>query len=172
MAAEPLKKKSHSPINLKLLSPQAFRQAPWRVQLQIVGMFLLGLVVVLVVSGIYLSISGQAAAAGLTAYNNDFERQDLERQIADRKARLALLTSASVMSERAKELGFERIDPSQVTYLVVPGYTGKQSAVLAPPPGIETSEEPIIKSIYRQSLWDWLFQGINRLSDSVGGASK
>lgn len=169
MAAQPLKNKSHSPFNLKLLSPQAFRQAPWRVQLQMLGMFLLGLVIILVVAGIYLSISGQAAAAGLTAYNNDQERQDLERQIADRKARLAELTSASVMSERAKELGFERVDPAQVTYLVVPGYAGKQSAVLAPPPGIETSEEPVIKSIYRQSLWDWLFQGMTRLSDSVGG---
>lgn len=172
MAAQPLKNKNHSPFNMKLLSPQAFRQAPWRVQLQMIGMFLLSLVVILVVAGIYLSISGQAAAAGLTAYNNDQKRQDLERQIADRKSRLAELTSASVMSARAKELGFERVDPSQVTYMEIPGYAGKQSAVLAPPPGIDSAEEPVIKSIYRQSLWDWLFQGITRLSESVGGTSE
>jgi len=154
---------------MKLISPHAFRQAPWRVQLQYVGLFLLALVAVLVVAGVYLSISGQAAAAGLDYYSNDQERQDLERQIADRKARLALMTSANVMEARARELGFERIDPSHAVYMEVPGFTGKSPAVLAPPPGIAATEEPVIKSIYRQSLWDWLFAGINQLSASVGG---
>ncbi len=160
------------PTKMKLISPHAFRQAPWRVQLQYVGLLLLALVVVLVVAGIYLSISGQAAAAGLASYANDQERQDLERQIADRKARLALMTSASVMEARAKELGFTRIDPSQAFYVEVPGYTGKSSAVLAPPPGYLATEEPVVKSIYRQSLWDWLFRGINQLSASVGGTAQ
>ena len=157
------------PKKVKLLSPQAFRQAPWRMQLQYIGLFLLAVVVVLVVSGIYLSISGQAAAAGLATYTNDQKRQELERQIADRKARLALMTSASVMEARAKELGFVRIDPSQAVYVEMPGYTGKTSVVLAPPPGLSETVEPVIKSTYRQSLWDWLFSGINRLSASVGG---
>jgi len=154
---------------MKLISPHAFRQAPWRVQLQYVGLFLLLLIAVVVVAGIYLSISGQAAAAGLDYYNNNQEMQDLERQIADRKARLALMTSASVMEARAKELGFERIDPSHAVYMEVPGFTGKQPAVLAPPPGTLATQEPVIKSSYRQSLWDWLFAGVNQLSASVGG---
>ncbi|HBF41372.1 MAG TPA: hypothetical protein DDW19_06275 [Anaerolineaceae bacterium] len=159
------------PSKMKLISPHAFRQAPWRVQLQYIGLFLLALVSILVVAGIYLSISGQAAAAGLASYDNDQKRQDLERQIADRKARLALMTSASVMEARAKELGFERIDPSQAVYMEMPGYTGKSPVVLAPPPGIATTVEPVIKSTYRQSLWDWLFRGINQLSASVGGSN-
>jgi hypothetical protein len=153
------------------MSPQAFRQAPWRVQLQYIGLFLLLVVCVLLVAGIYLSISGQAAAAGLAYYSNDQKRQDLEREIADRKARLALMTSASVMEARAKELGFERIDPANAIYLEVPGYTGKSAAVLAPPPGVTTTQEPAIQSIYHQSLWDWLFRGINQLSSSVAGAN-
>ena len=154
---------------MKLISPHAFRQAPWRVQLQYVGLFLLALIAVLVVAGVYLSISGQAAAAGLAYYNDNEDIQDLERQIADRKARLALMTSANVMETRAKELGFERVDASRAVYMVIPGFTGKSPAVLAPPPGLVATQEPLIKSIYRQSLWDWLFAGINRLSDSVGG---
>jgi hypothetical protein len=153
------------------MSPQAFRQAPWRVQLQYIGLFLLMVVCVLLVAGIYLSISGQSAASGLASHSNDQKRQDLEREIADRKARLALMTSASVMEARAKELGFERIDPANAIYLEVPGYTGKSAAVLAPPPGFTTTQEPAIKSIYRQSLWDWLFRGINQLSASVAGAN-
>lgn len=162
---------SRKPTKMKLMSPQAFRQAPWRVQLQYVGVFMLALVSILVIAGIYLSISGQAAAAGLASYANDQKRQDLERQIADRKARLALMTSANVMEARAKELGFERIDPANAVYIEMPGYTGKFAAVLAPPPGISATVEPVIKSTYRQSLWDWLFRGINQLSASVGGSN-
>ncbi len=150
---------------------QAFTQAPWRGQLQIVGLFLLGLVVVLVVAGIYLSISGKAAAAGLGAYRMNLERQTLERQIADRKATIALLTSVSTMEQRAKDMGFTRIDPSKAVYVVVPGYTGRQAVVLAAPPGVDDNPQSLVIPAYRESIWDWLFQGVNRLSESVGGGS-
>ena len=155
----------------KINFSQAFKQAPWRTQLQSVGLFLLALVIVLLVASVYLTISGQAASAGLTAYNLNSQRRTLERTIADNKAQLALLTSASVMEERAVAMGFEAANPDQVVYIVVPGYTGRQTAILAPPPGITEAQGPVIKSIYRQSLWDWLFQGINRLSSSVGANS-
>jgi cell division protein FtsL len=154
---------------VKLTLSQAFKQAPWRNQVQFAGLFLLALVVVLLVASVYLSISGEAAAAGLRAYSLNIDRQDLERQIADRKSKIADITSSSVMEERAKAMGFERIDPSEAVYISVPGYTGKQSVVLAAPPGIDESDRSLVKSIYRQSLWDWLFSGINRLSASVGG---
>ncbi|MBP9040870.1 MAG: hypothetical protein KBF64_03750 [Anaerolineaceae bacterium] len=151
---------------------QAFKQAPWRVQVQSVGLFLAALMVVLIIAGVYLSISGQAAAAGVSAYQLNFQRQNLERQIADRKAQIAILTSAAVMEQRARDMGFERINPSDAVYVAIPGYTGKQSVVLAPPPGIVESQKVIIKSAYRQSLWDWLFSGINRLSESTRGGNE
>lgn len=151
---------------------QAFKQAPWRNQVQFAGLFLLALVVVILVASVYLSISGRAAAAGLSAYNLNLERQNLEREIADRKAQIAILTSSNVMETRAKELGFQRIDPSQAVYVTVPGYPGKQPAVLAAPPGISNSSVSLIRSVYRLSLWDWLFTGITRLSESVRGSSQ
>jgi len=43
---------------------QAYKQAPWRVQLQWIGLFLLGLVLVAGITGLYLNISAQAATAG------------------------------------------------------------------------------------------------------------
>lgn len=155
----------------KINFSQAFKQAPWRSQIQMVGLFLLVLVGVLLVASVYLTISGQAASAGLNAYNLNYQRRTLERTIADSKAQLALITSSSVMEERAKALGFEAADPDSVVYAVVPGYTGRQTAILAPPPGITEQQTAVVKSVYRQSLWDWLFQGINRLSSSVGGGS-
>jgi hypothetical protein len=151
---------------------QAFKQAPWRNQIQYAGLFLLGLVVILLVASVYLSISGRAAAAGLNAYRLNLDRQDLERLIADHKSQIAILTSAKVMEERAKAMGFERIDTTQAVYISVPGYTGKEAVVLAAPPGIDESTHSLVLPVYRQSLWDYLFQGINRLSESVGGGTQ
>ncbi len=151
---------------------QAFKQAPWRNQVQFVGLFLLALVVIVLVASVYLSISGRAAAAGLRSYSYSLQRQELERSIANYKAQIANLTSSAVMEKRAKEAGFQRIDPSQAVYVLVPGYAGRQPVVLAAPPGISDSGVSLVKSIYRQSLWDWMFSGINRLSDSVGGSNR
>lgn len=164
---------SHRPTPFwkKLKFSQAFKQAPWRSQIQFVGLFLLGLVVVLLVAGVYLSISGQAAEAGLETYNLNYERRTLERNIADYKAQLALISSSAVMETRAKSMGFEVANPDNVIYVSVPGYTGRQTAILAPPPGITEAQSAVVKTEYRESLWDWLFQGINRLSSSVGGNS-
>jgi hypothetical protein len=157
-------------VNVKKFS-QAFKQAPWRSQIQYAGLFLLVLVVMLVIASIYLSISGRAAAAGLSAYHMSLDRQTLEREIADRKAEVAILTSVTVMEQRAKDMGFKRINPNQAVYVVVPGYTGKKAIVLAAPPGIDESSQSLVLPAYRQSIWDWLFQGVNRLSESVGGGA-
>jgi cell division protein FtsL len=160
-----------TPFWKKINLPQAFKQAPWRSQIQLVGLFLLGLVVVLLVAGIYLTISGQAAEAGLDTYNLAYERRSLERSIADYKAQLAQISSSAVMEERAKSMGFSEANPDNVIYVSVPGYTGRQTAILAPPPGITQTQGAVVKTEYRDSLWDWLFQGINRLSSSVRGNS-
>ena len=151
--------------NRKNRLAQAFKQAPWRSRVQVVGGFLVALIVVLIVAGIYLSISGQAATAGLEAYRLDLKRVDLERQIADTRAQIAVLTSASNMEARALEMGFQRISPEEAIYLKIPGYAGKQTMMVTTPPGAEPAEKQLVKYIYRESLWDWLFTGINALSE-------
>jgi cell division protein FtsL len=150
---------------------QAFKQAPWRNHVQVAGFFLLSLVILLLVASVYLSISGQAAAAGLEAYRLNLDRTDLERQIADRKSQIANLTSSPSMEKRALDMGFERIDPEDAVYISIPGYGGRESRVSAPPPWIDNSGIQINNSLYRQSLWDWLFTGVNLLSESLSGGS-
>ena len=78
--------------------------------------------------------------------------RNLERAIADYKAQIAIMTSASVMEKRAKDAGFQRIDPSQAVYVLVPGYTGRQPVVLAAPPGVSDSGISLVKTIYRRFL--------------------
>ena len=48
---------------------QAYKQAPWRTQIQRVGAFLLVVVVIAVIAGLYLNISGQSAATGRRIQN-------------------------------------------------------------------------------------------------------
>lgn len=153
--------------NIKKWLVNAYRQAPWRNQVQSLGMYLLILVVLLVVAGVYLNISGQAASAGMETQLLTNERQALERQIADKKAQLAEATSVTIMQKRATELGYKRIDPDEAFYIAIPEYPGRQIAIQSPPPSVEKTPASIVKNTYRQSLWDWLFQGISTLNETM-----
>jgi cell division protein FtsL len=84
---------------------QAYRQAPWRATLQRLGVIFAILAAVAIVALIYLSISAQAAAAGLDFQKLETDREKYMRENADLSARLAYLSSESVMQARAKELG-------------------------------------------------------------------
>jgi hypothetical protein len=139
---------------------QAYRQAPWRATLQRLGVIFAILAGVAIVALIYLSISAQAAAAGLDFQKLEIDREEYMRDNADLSARLAYLSSESVMQARAKELGYKPLAADKAVYVIVPGYTGRQQPAFAPPPGMDRFTEPLIKSSYTQSLWEVLFQGV------------
>jgi cell division protein FtsL len=148
---------------------QAYQQAPWRSQIQAIGLFLLALVVAALVAGLYLSISAQTSAEGIAIQNLETHKEDLERQIADRKTQVGMLTSATQMEQRAKALGYQPTDSSNSTYMVIAGYPGRQAAELAPVNAPQTQSQSIIKSDYTESLWEWLFKGALQINNSVGG---
>lgn len=137
---------------------QAYHQAPWRVQLQWVLLFLLGLILVAFIAGIYLSVSARAATTGREIQNMEMDAEVIERDNADLESQLAFLTSAAQMNKRAKDMGFVPIEPGTEIYMKIPGYTGRQPAVMAPPPGPGTVTIPLIRPNYTQSLWEYLFQ--------------
>ncbi|HZU86858.1 MAG TPA: hypothetical protein VFF78_05215 [Anaerolineaceae bacterium] len=138
---------------------QAYKQAPWRVQLQRIGMFLLGLVGLALVAGLYLDVTAEAASAGLQVQKLSMEQDDLQRTIDDQNSRLASLTSAAVMRERAAGLGFVFPDQVDPLYVVVPGYAGRQQMDLAPKYSSSSIEKPLLKPVYTESLYDLLFGG-------------
>lgn len=144
---------------------QAYHQAPWRIQMQWMGFFLLGLVVIALIAGVYLSITAQTAAAGIEIQELEVQRDTLKRQISDLTTQLANLTSEQVMVSRARELGFEQVDPETAIYMVISAYPGRQPALLAPLPGPASVEPPLIKPSYTVSLWEWLFQGMSKLGE-------
>jgi hypothetical protein len=133
----------------------AYRQAPWRLQRQWLGGFLLAVLAVAMVSALYLDVTAQAAISGreIQALTSDITLVQLSN--ADLQTKLAVLNSTSAMEGRAKELGYEPVDPTKVQYIVVPGYTPPQPDILAVAPALRPSA-PTIPPEYTESLIEWL----------------
>jgi hypothetical protein len=151
---------------------QAYQQAPWRIQLQWIGLFLLALLLVASVAGIYLSISSNAGTAGREVQILQTKIEDDQRSIADKSSTLAFLTSSAQMDKRAIAMGFQPVDPDAVTYLVVPGYTPRGTADLAPQPGQVLIQPPLVKPSYTQSLLEWIFEKLSSATQNQGQAQK
>lgn len=139
---------------------QAYKQAPWRIQLQWIGLFLLGLLLIASVTGVYLSVSAQAAAAGRRIQSLERRINNINNEITQLTSDLASAKSAQNMSTRAEELGFILLDPHQAMYLEIPGYRPKADLILAPPRENLITQSPIVRSSYRSSVWDWLLAQI------------
>jgi hypothetical protein len=135
---------------------QAYKQAPWRTQIQWIGIFLLVLIGVAVVAGVYLMISGRAAATGRRIQSLEAEISALEMEINDLKTQYAQVSSAKSLSERAEALNMTLLDPLKAMYIEVPGYVPPSQPALAPPPTVEDISTPVLLPEFTASLWDWL----------------
>ncbi len=135
---------------------QAYSQAPWRKQLMFIGLFLLIVVFVALVAGIYLDVTARAATVGREIQLMQSEIEDLKMDNADLMTKLAALNSTQVMQERARKLGFEPIERDQVTFVVVPGYVPPQQPRLAPPPGPVKAVAASLPAEFTESLFDWI----------------
>ena len=134
---------------------QAYSQAPWRKQLQILGLFLLVVVLAALVAGIYLNVTARASTIGREILWMQSRIEDLQLENSDLETRLAMVNSAAVMEQRALAMGFQPLGRDDVTYIVVPGYVSRQQAVIAPPP------KPVVvvanlPADYTESLFVWL----------------
>jgi len=150
---------------------QAYRQTPWRVQLQRLGYLALGIIMIGLVAAIYLNISARAATAGLDFQKLEWEREDLQREIANLDATLGKISSEESMMARAQAMGFKPLAMDRAVYVIVPGFSGRQTVAFAPIPTTDMLAEPIIKPSYTQSLWEWLFQGVLTWTNAAGGSN-
>jgi hypothetical protein len=135
---------------------QSYSQAPWRKQLQIIGVFLLALVFAALISGIYLNVSARAAKAGRAIQDMQSDIEALGLDIEDRQSELAMILSSSSMEERARAMGFEVVETDEMVYLSVPGYMERQSVILAPISERVITRAPVIPPEYTESLFTWL----------------
>ncbi len=136
---------------------QVYTQAPWRKQLQMIGLFLVLLILAALVAGIYLSVSARTAEIGRSIQGMRYQIEIIKRGNADLSTQLADITSDEVMRKRASELGFHPLETGdEVLYLIVPGYSDRQPVNIEPAPSLALPSNPSLPSDYTQSLLDWL----------------
>jgi cell division protein FtsL len=142
---------------------QAYSQAPWRKQLQIVGLFLLVVVFIALIASVYLNVSAHSAAIGREVQRMQSQLLNSEQQISDLEAQLGALYSAEEMEKRARSLGFEPIDPDETLYVPVSGYVDRQPARLAPVYQAQVVSAPVLPAEYTESLFVWLQKQFNQV---------
>ena len=133
----------------------AYRQAPWRLQRQWLGGFLLAVLGIAMVASLYLDVTAQAAISGREIQNLTGDIITIQHSNADAETKLAEINSTAAMEERAKRLGYQPVDPTQVHYILVPGYVAPQPSILASAPALRPSA-PSIGPEYTESLIEWL----------------
>ena len=138
----------------------AYKVAPWRLQRQWIGSFLLAVVVLAMIAALYLDVSAQAAIAGREIQDLTASIKSSQQSSADLETLLASMTSENLMKERALTLGFEPINPNEVEYLLVPGYMPPQPEILTST-SLPQLSAPSIPPEYKQSLLDWIDQKLN-----------
>jgi hypothetical protein len=135
---------------------QAYRQAPWRRQMQMIGFVVAGVLALAVVAALYLDITARAATTGRMVQTLQTQRADTQQRIENLETELAFITSIEVMQKRATDMGFAPMPPGAITYLPVDLYQGVPSVQLAPRAGADFTGIISMPPEYTQSLFDWL----------------
>lgn len=137
----------------------AYKQAPWRVQRQYVGAFLLTVIVLALVAALYLDLSARTTLAGRNIQELQEQITTAQRSNADLETELADLTSSAVMQQRAVELGYRPVKPGELEYVFVPGYTAPEPDILLAAVD-STTREFSLPDVFSQSLIEWLDERI------------
>jgi hypothetical protein len=148
---------------------QAYSQAPWRKQLKFIGLFLLLVVFIALIAGIYLDVTARTATIGREILIVKKEIDVLELEVSDLETRLAFMTSSNEMEKRALSLGFQPVEIDQTMYLVVDGYVSDEYVNLAPPPETVETVAANLPPDFTESLFDWLGQNVLPPIDEILG---
>jgi len=133
----------------------AYKQAPWRVQRQWIGAFLLVLIGMAMIAALYLDVTARAAITGREIQELRFQITAVQRSNADLETRLADLTSTFEMQRRAIELGYRPVKPGELDYVLVPGFAAPKPVILSAAADSIPSK-PSLPPEYTQSLIEWL----------------
>ncbi|MBI1792859.1 MAG: hypothetical protein HYR70_01535 [Chloroflexi bacterium] len=133
----------------------AYKQAPWRIQRQWIGAFLLGIFGLTLAAMLYLDITSQASVAGRNIQDMTAQITSIQLANSDLQNRLAEITSISAMKERALALGYQPIKEGQMEYVIVPGYAAPKPSILTASIVLKPAA-PSQPAQYTQSLFEWL----------------
>lgn len=137
----------------------AYKQAPWRVQRQYVGAFLLIVIVAAMIAALYLQVTARAARAGREIQEMRVQITAIQRANADLETQLARLTSSAEMQHRAEALGYRPVKPGELDYVAIPGYVPPEPAILRVAEDAGYFPQPM-PAAYTQSLLEWFDERI------------
>ena len=143
---------------------RAGKQAPWRVQTQIVAAVAVFAVVLAAIGGLYLATASRAATAGRDVQRLEAQKADLVLEIDQLEAEVASAMSLTRMQARAGELGFAPAHPEQIEFIVVAGYPAPRSpwtarpGSLDSPPGLADTARvaAALAADYDETFTSWL----------------
>lgn len=147
---------------------QAYKQTPWRKQVQLIGLFSAVITILVTGAGIYLYVTANTATLGREIQDMQIVKEDLQKKIEDQQSKLASLKSARALQGRAIDLGYQQVNPDTSFYLVVPGYGGRQPAELAPPARQGAVVKQGLRPEYTITLFDWMKGFMAELSLQTG----
>lgn len=142
----------------------AYKQAPWRIQRQWVGAFLLVVIGIAMIAALFLDVTSRAAVTGREIQEMRFELLSIQRANADLETRLAKLTSSAEMVSRARALGYRPVLPGELDYLPVPGFVEPEPEILRAAVDVTVPQDSFPFE-YSESLLEWLEKQIK-----AGGA--
>ncbi|MGE5463263.1 MAG: hypothetical protein ACM3PS_07905 [Syntrophothermus sp.] len=142
----------------------AYKQAPWRIQRQWVGAFLLVVIGIAMIAALFLDVTARAAVAGREIQELRFEIISIQRANADLETQLAKSTSSAEMERRARALGYRPVLPGELDYVAVPGFVAPEPALLRAAQDA-TLPEASLPYEYSESLLEWLD---GRIKSGVG----
>ena len=132
----------------------AYKQAPWRVQRQWVGIFLLVVIGVAMVAALYLDVTARTAVTGREIQEMRVQNTTIQRETADLETQLADLTSTVAMERRALALGYRPVQPGELDYVAVPGFVPPEPEILLAAKDTSPPAESLPVE-YTQSLLEW-----------------
>jgi hypothetical protein len=146
---------------------RAFKQAPWRVQVQVIASLAAIAVVIVALGGLYLTEASRAATAGRDVQALQAQKADLQFAIDRQTALIAQAKAVARLEQRAQELGYKPADMSQIDFVVVNGYYGPNTGV-----PVEAAEPlPAALPNYDETLGTW-FAGVLSSVLGTGGPTQ
>ena len=131
-----------------------YQDIPLRFQKQWISSFLVIVVMLSLVAGLYLNVTARTAIAGREIQNLEAEIIINERVNADLQTDIATLLSNNVLEERALADGFIPFELADLEYLVVPGYFPSQGVNMITP--VANIDVLAASPEYSESLFSWI----------------
>lgn len=136
----------------------------WRPQRQVIALATLGLFVLILIGGLYLSQAASASAVGRQLEDMLAERDELQQENEQLRSEIAILQSMPRLQGRANEMGFVPADAEDIRYIVIDGYNPNTTAAVIE---IEPEPEPIPE--YEETFGGWLQQQWDAFRAQVEG---